>query len=373
MKVIFLGLAKHQVSYFNAILQGAGLQGKVVTPSQLPFPSIKVLRRALRVVEWERLVSEKCAERAIKGRYHGALYRGLLRFELLVVALRFGRLIQIEQPDVVAVWNGGHRYCSLLTNMCHPAVLRLYFENGLLPSTTTIDPSGVNYKNSVPRDPGFYRGYADRYVNRLQRERCLTLIPRVATKLEEAVALPEHYIFIPFQDDWDTQIRLFSPWICNMQELFLFAELVAQRSGKTVVLKEHPSSRVKYPELNKRTSSKIRFANGNSTQELIEKAECVITINSTVGLEAILLNKPVLVLGEAFYAIDGIAVRAGSVAEALSWLEKVPNWGLSEVLRKAFISYLLDEYCVPGKWQEGGAEHYTAVARKIQALKHEYT
>ena len=27
--------------------------------------------------------------------------------------------------------------------------------------------------------------------------------------------------FIPFQDDRDTQIRLFSPWINNMRDLFL--------------------------------------------------------------------------------------------------------------------------------------------------------
>lgn len=82
-----------------------------------------------------------------------------------------------------------------------------------------------------------------------------------------------------------------------MRELFSFAELIAERSGRTVVLKEHPSSRVKYPDLARRVSDRVIFANGNSTQELIEKADCVVTINSTVGLESILLAKPVLVLG----------------------------------------------------------------------------
>ena len=368
MKVVFLGLAKHQITYFNALLENSELTGTVVTPAALPCPSVTGLRQVLRRVEWKRLVREKCTERATKGRYHGVLYRLVLRAELLVVALRFGRLMRRERPDAVAMWNGGHRYCALLASMCEERVLRLYFENGLLPGTTTLDSQGVNYRNSVPRDPEFYRSYAERYPERLNCVRSVALVPRDAKRQSKSVELPSSYIFIPFQDDWDTQIRLFSPWIRNMRELFAFAELVAQRSGTVVVLKEHPSSRVKYPDLVKRASSKVIFANGNSTQELIENADCVVTVNSTVGLESILLAKPVLVLGEAFYAVEGVAARAQSAEEALALLEKLPAWGLSEELRQAFISYLRDEYCLPGRWQDADAEHYLTVARRIEAL-----
>lgn len=369
MKVVFLGLAKHQIKYFSAVLEHSGFTGAVVTPATLPFPSIFDLRRAFYQVEWSRLVREKCAERAKKGRYRGAVYRLLLRLELLVMALRFGRLLRKERPDAVAVWNGSHRYCALFTSMCEAGVLKLYFENGLLPGTTTLDPRGVNYRNSVPRDPEFYRSYARRHPDRLRGVQAVTLVPRQAKRQSQSVELPGSYIFIPFQDDWDTQIRLFSPWISDMRELFSFAQLVAQRSGRVVVLKEHPSSRVKYPDLVMRASEKVIFANGNSTQELIENADCVVTINSTVGLESILLAKPVPVLGEAFYAIDGIAASARSAEEGLALLETLPSWGVSEELRQAFISYLRDEYCVPGRWQDGGAEHFAAVARRIEALK----
>ncbi len=153
-----------------------------------------------------------------------------------------------------------------------------------------------------------------------------------------------------------------------MRELFSFAELIAERSGRTVVLKEHPSSRVKYPDLARRVSDRVIFANGNSTQELIEKADCVVTINSTVGLESILLAKPVLVLGEAFYAVEGVAAKARSAEEALALLEQLPGWALSEELQRAFVSYLQYEYCVAGRWQDGGSEHYAAVAKRIEAL-----
>jgi capsular polysaccharide export protein len=369
MKVLFLGLAKHQVNYFGALLEDSELTGTVVTPAILPLPSVSGLQQALRRVEWRRLVQEKCTERAAKGRYHGVLYRFLLRLEMLVVALRFSRLLRKERPDAVAVWNGSHRYCALLTSMCEAGVLRLYFENGLLPGTTTLDPRGVNYRNSVPRDAAFYRSYAERYPGRLGGAQSVALVPRQAKHQSQSVELPDRYIFIPFQDDWDTQIRLFSPWISNMRELFCFAELLAQRSGRVVVVKEHPSSRVKYPDLTKRASDRVIFANGNSTQELIEKADCVVTINSTVGLESILLAKPVLVLGEAFYAVEGVAARARNAQEALALLEKLPAWGLREELRCAFISYLRDEYCVPGRWQDGGEDHYAAAVKRIKALE----
>ncbi|WP_217476131.1 capsular biosynthesis protein [Stutzerimonas stutzeri] len=368
MNVVFLGLAKHQIQYFSDLLENSALAGTVVTPDTLPLPSISGLRQALRRVEWRRLVQEKCSERATKGRYHGAVYRFLLMLEMLLMALRFARLLRKERPDAVAMWNGSHRYCELLTSMCEENVLRLYFENGLLPGTTTLDPQGVNYRNSVPRDPEFYQSYAERYPDRLRAGQSVSLVPRDAKRQSKSVELPSGYIFIPFQDDWDTQIRLFSPWIHNMRELFSFAELVAQRSGRVVVLKEHPSSRVKYPDLGKRASDRVIFANGNSTQELIEKADCVITVNSTVGLESILLAKPVLVLGEAFYAVEGVAARAQNATEALALLEKLPAWGLSEEMRQAFISYLRDEYCVPGRWQDAGPEHYATVARRIEAL-----
>ena len=36
--------------------------------------------------------------------------------------------------------------------------------------------------------------------------------------------------------------------------------------------------------------------------ELIENSKCVITINSTVGMEAMIIGKPILILGDAIYS-----------------------------------------------------------------------
>ncbi|MCQ4062292.1 capsular biosynthesis protein, partial [Klebsiella pneumoniae] len=61
------------------------------------------------------------------------------------------------------------------------------------------------------------------------------------------ITLPERFIFIPFQDDRDTQVRLHSPWVRNMRDLFALGERIADETGWEVVFKEHPSSRESYP------------------------------------------------------------------------------------------------------------------------------
>jgi capsular polysaccharide export protein len=43
------------------------------------------------------------------------------------------------------------------------------------------------------------------------------------------------------------------------------------------------------------------FFTMRNTFQLINKAELVVTINSSVGVESLMLNKPVVTLGDCFY------------------------------------------------------------------------
>ena len=132
-----------------------------------------------------------------------------------------------------------------------------------------------------------------------------------------------------------------------------------------MVFKEHPSSRESYPELHQRTNQKLLFANGNSTQELIESCQFVITLNSTVGLESILLNKPVLTLGQAFFNIPGVVTHAENAEELLDIAREFPRWPLDEDVRRNFLRYMAAEYCVQGSWQGADKAHLQLVAAKI--------
>ena len=60
----------------------------------------------------------------------------------------------------------------------------------------------------------------------------------------------------------------------------------------------------------------VRLVNPyTSTHELIRRSEAVVVIGSTVGLEALLYDKPVLTLGDPYYAGFGVTLDIDSFAE----------------------------------------------------------
>lgn len=365
--VLFFSLAKHQSIYFQRLLDETELEGKVVTPAKMPWPRPWQLPGIAKRIDWLHLIEEKCQERRVKRKYEGRLYRLLLCLELAWMALRAQALLDRERPVTLAMWNGSHRYCRLLLALLPAGCRTFFFENGLLPGTTTLDPKGVNYHNSVPRDAAFYRDYQAPLES---VEGGITLIPRKPRNNGLApIILPEKFIFIPFQDDRDTQVRLFSPWVSNMRELFALGERLVRDTGLTVVFKEHPSSRESYPELHRRTHQRLLFANGNSTQELIESCQFVITLNSTVGLESLLLGKPVLTLGQAFFNITGLVMHAENTEELLDIAREFPKWPLDEGVRRNFLRYMAAEYCVQGSWQSADKAHLQRMAAKIMQME----
>jgi hypothetical protein len=89
--------------------------------------------------------------------------------------------------------------------------------------------------------------------------------------------------------------------------------------GHDVVLKEHPMSvgRNSLRLLRRlRTRKNVRLVPPRtSTHELIQRAEAVAVISSTVGLEALLYEKPVLTIGQPFYSGFGITLDVDSFRE----------------------------------------------------------
>lgn len=365
-KVLFFALAKHQRLYFQRLLDETTVEGKVVVPAQMPWPRPWQLPHVVKRINWTQLIEEKCHERRVKRKYAGGLYRLLLCLELAWVALRVQALLLRESPVNVAMWNGSHRYCQLLLALLPHDCQTFFFENGLLPNTTTLDPKGVNYRNSVPRDAAFFLNYQ---APQGAASAELVLVPRKPRNTGlPVIELPERFVFIPFQDDRDTQVRLFSPWVADMRQLFALGERLAAETGVTVVFKEHPASRESYPDLHARCHERLLFANGNNTQALIEASQFVVTLNSTVGLESILLGKPVLTLGQAFFNIPGLVSHADTADEMIAQARAFPDWSLDERIRDNFLRYMAAEYCVAGGWLNADVAQLQRVAGRMQML-----
>ncbi len=110
------------------------------------------------------------------------------------------------------------------------------------------------------------------------------------------------YIFVPLQVSNDTQVIINSD--VGLYKLIDTALDNGRKNNLSVVIKPHPAEKnIKILEYIREKQQKydVVITNDN-TFKLIENAEYVITINSTVGLEAMICGKKVIILGNAIYS-----------------------------------------------------------------------
>ena len=220
---------------------------------------------------------------------------------------------------------------------------RVYIENGFFPNTLQIDRRGVNAANSLPREAEYYLNLPSYGVQDLPTK---VQVRRLKVSYP-TIELPNDYIFLPFQIPSDQQIRVHSRWIRTMEEFMdLIISFSTKYPDKNFVIKEHPSFRQSI--IGKKPLRKnIFFANGNSTEELIKNSRLIITLNSTVGIEALLFSKPVITLADACYNIDGLTRHASSI-EKLNEFILDEGWLPDERLRIQFLGYIWNEYLFHG-------------------------
>ncbi|MFB4331516.1 hypothetical protein [Paenibacillus sp. CR_12] len=167
----------------------------------------------------------------------------------------------------------------------------------------------------------------------------------------------ERFIFVPFQLESDTQTMLFSPNIKTMLKLVrvlsesLNSYNTEYKDNLKIIFKTHPMYKLKEPNLDLFNILRVCSQNNNlaitssiATNELIAKSECVITINSTVGIEALSANKKVITLGNAFYNIEGIAHHVNNIKDLVKDLNTVLNSTFEKDLVQRFLYYIRFNY-----------------------------
>jgi hypothetical protein len=126
------------------------------------------------------------------------------------------------------------------------------------------------------------------------------------------------YVYFPLHVTDDYKIKRVIPHCVDQASL---VEQVADAlpAGYDLVLKEHPMSigRNSIALLRRlRSRANVRLVEPHaSTHELVRGSAAVAVISSTVGLEALLYEKPVLTLGQPFYGGYGITLDVDSFAE----------------------------------------------------------
>lgn len=275
------------------------------------------------------------------------IYRKGARVQCRLIAAAFEALLKENPQASVVVFNGYLMPDSILAAMATRSKRNMVFlEKGFFPATLQCDPHGINHQSSLPRDPDFYRVFDPAALG----DKPTALVKR-ASKLKDdgPAALPGRYVFVPFQVPSDMQILALSPWIRDMRHLYDEIYRLAEAEGKShFVIKEHPSFPLSI-RAEVTPHPRIHFANHHDTQALIEGADAVITVNSTVGLESVLLEKKVVTLGLAPYDIDGLVLKAGNAAELLTALHSLDSWSPDADLRERVIRYIQNVFLLQGE------------------------
>lgn len=387
LRILFFAARDLQRDYFRSLSHHLYCSSKVVWYKNIFLPGFQGLK-FLRQANIAYIVDLKLREKqnsAVSGGSAGRgdgfywhVYAFIRRLGANFLFLKYLRYLQQNPSEIVAVWNGNKLRQAIVVQAAKCLGRQCaFFENGLLPNTTTMDFQGVNAFNSLPRHREFYE--------ELQFDTSVELPSQLVARLPESpkvtqaksVDLPENYIFVPFQVNTDSQITIHSPWIRNMGHLFevVFAAQKHLRnnepdSGITFVFKEHPSSGQDYHKLYQlaQGNNGLVFANDANTQELIEKSAAVITINSTVGFEALLLGKKVIVLGDAFYGFEGLTKHVETEESLIDVIAEINQWQPDQKLRDNFLRYIQIDYAIPESWTSPGEAHWESMNKKFDCV-----
>lgn len=311
--------------------------------------SVYLCHEASRVSGYDRGAENSQYERSIEV-LNAQIDTEQARLDSAAVFRTVSDLFLTRRVAVCLMWNGQQLVCRAVSHACmvHGVATR-FLELSNLPGKLFVDSMGVNALSSISSDPALidrlpmpsedkhrrwllhYEEYKSRPLpqSRTSLKRkglsLLNYVLKFATRgvgrkrldtvrVSNAAKLPiqagqlsaddlaiRRYVFLPLQVSGDTQIKLHSD-VDNLEAIQIAFQFASNASADLIV-KIHPA------EIDAGAIEEIVGLQGTyhfeiadaATVELIRHAEAVVTINSTVGLEALLYGKEVVALGRCFY------------------------------------------------------------------------
>lgn len=177
------------------------------------------------------------------------------------------------------------------------------------------------------------------------------------------------FVYFPLHVPADMALTLRSPEFLDQTSLVDYLLRIVPMSHK-VAIKEHPAQIGAIPasrlqQLLKRYDNLFVLPPKTNNYEVLRRADSVVTVNSKSGAEALLLGRPVLVLGDAFYSKCPLVFRVATLSD------------MAERLKDAFASKSIDRASVapyfqsawdlshPGELYVTGQEQIAVIAASI--------
>ena len=341
----------------------------------------------------------------------GTEHKVQAEFNSLYLSLK--KYVEREKITALLLWNGYKLIDKAALLLAKEKGLDvIYGENGYFPNTMQLARQGVNYGSAIREQ--VEHGWRDINMDDAKYQQLLSMmddfrtgkvqykapVTKVKPSLKLTVSselkklfsprpqrkkqhhnteidfcnsdLPERFVFLPFQVRRDSQVKYFSPLVGDSMEKLL--EVTRNAVAKVdaalpIVVKLHPQDlqHTCYDQLAKKYPEVIWIKDKN-VKEILAKASLVVTVNSTVGIEALIFKKPVITLGESIYnCAEGVwHVRELShfevaVAQALS-----ASVDAKEVDR--FLYHLYYECLAHGTYRNHCESSYLAVAKRLSRV-----
>jgi len=289
---------------------------------------------------------------------------GVIRHKLQKRAERWHKLFTslLKGVDVLVVWNG----LRLPISTAIPAAKKLgiiivYAELGAIPGTIAFDANGVNYSSSIssldiafldsfPIDPTLMAGLkATVFPQRPFRKSKLGFAQIVRKDPDP----PSRFLLFAQQVHDDSQLLVFGGRFSKVEETLRYVDqqlkAYNRKTGQNIplVVKEHPSDFGRYDLTDiKNELPDVLFFNSTPFQELLTGAVAVVTVNSSVGIQALFANRQIIILGKAFYAKPGLGFSLAADESLAALLEDVMNTPVDRDLVLRYIYYLIYKFLV---------------------------
>ena len=238
---------------------------------------------------------------------------------IILKLLFFKIVVSFVKPDVVIVWNGMSDIRLVIREFLEEAGIPfVYAEKGMLPNSWYIDPSGINARCSLTSDCTEQKTAATDQKDLLEYVRSIVSTGASAweqpkrhgrSEFLQSLNIPPHskIIFFPGQVDKDSNIVCFSP-LKSMVEA-VKAIIDAMPAETVLLVKPHPKSSSESQAAVAGlavTHPNVVIVKDINVWDIIEAADIVVSINSTVAFESLLQQKNVVLLGESILSKTGL-------------------------------------------------------------------
>ncbi|PAV24479.1 hypothetical protein CF392_16040 [Tamilnaduibacter salinus] len=227
--------------------------------------------------------------------------------------------------NAVMTWNGALLVSGALADAAKELGLEsFYLERGLLPCSLVFDPCGVNNESSLagegwfsnaPREPDESEVTALKAYCQAIKQTGQSIVNTTSHRQAESVYReldldPKRpVVLLPLQIESDSNIINHSPFFRSMEQLIQDIRQALSDSGAQLIVRLHPEDRSRRETIEALCGGPdVRCCWDLSLSSLLDVTQLVVVVNSTVGLEALMQNIPVVALGRSIYDRKGFTL-----------------------------------------------------------------